>query len=182
MSLSKNLRVLAALGTVSGALWAGTFATFTDDATASSTFTAGTLDLVAGGDADDAHAFTALDMANMKPGDVKYAALTVANAGSLGFTYDLTTSASGTTGIQDELQLGARTVANTGACTSTGYTGAVLSTVISEGDLSAAAIDDRALASGSEVLCFKVELPQATGNDFQGDATTATFTLTATQS
>lgn len=184
MSLSKSIRVLAALGTLSGALWAGTFATFTDEATSASTFTAGTVDLVAGGEVDDAYGFTALQMGNMKPGDVVYAPLSVANDGSLGFSYGLSTAATGTT-LKDELQLGARTVANAAACDSAGggYTAAALSTVIAEGDLSAAAISSRTLAAGSsEVLCFKVQLPSTADNSFQGQTTTATFTLSATQS
>jgi hypothetical protein len=37
------------------------------------------------------------------------------------------------------------------------------------------------LALGAETLCFKVELPLATGNLFQTAATTATFTFDAEQ-
>ena len=90
---SKKVRLVLSLGLVSGVVWAGTFATFTDSGTATSTFTAGSVDLLLSGETDDAYAFTSIEMSNMKPGDVKYAPLTIANAGTLGFTYTMATSA-----------------------------------------------------------------------------------------
>ena len=92
----RKARLLVSLGSLSGLVWAGTFATFTDSGTADSTFTAGTVDILLSGETDDAYAFTSLEMANMKPGDVKYAALTVANSGTLGFSYTMATSATNT--------------------------------------------------------------------------------------
>lgn len=186
MSLSKNLRIVAALGTLSAAVWAGTFATFTDSATSASTFTAGTVDLLVGGAASDAYAFTSLEMSNMKPSDVKYAPLAITNPGTLGFTYTMATTATNadTKGLRDQLQLGAKVVANAAACDSAGAGyAASTTTVIAEGALSAAAITSRALAAaGGETLCVKVQLPTATGDTFQAATTTATFTFSATQS
>ena len=60
MSRSKKIRTLAALGTLSGAAWAGTFASFTDDASSAATFSAGTVDLVVGGDSRHASEWQAL--------------------------------------------------------------------------------------------------------------------------
>lgn len=189
MNTSKKIRVMAALGTLSGAVWAGTFATFTDSATSVSTFTAGTVDLVAGGDAGDAYAFTALTMTTMKPGDVKYAPLSIANVGSLGFSYTMATSATNldTKGLADQLTLGITKVATAAACDSAGvgYLAAVtaLDIASAEGALSTRAIASRTVAAGaSEVLCYKVTLPTASGDSFQAATTTATFTFSATQS
>lgn len=186
MNTSKKIRVIAALGTLSGAVWAGTFATFTDSATSTSTFTAGTVDLVAGGDADDVYAFTSLEMSNMKPGDVKYAPLSIANAGNLGFSYTMATSATNTDtkGLATQLTLGIRKVADAAACDSAGA-GYGLSADIAygEGALASGAIASRTVAAGtSEVLCYKVTLPTASDNTFQAATTTATFTFSATQS
>jgi spore coat-associated protein N len=187
MRTSKKLRLVLSLGSLSALVWAGTFATFTDSGTADSTFTAGSVDLLVGGEADDAYAFTAIEMSNMKPGDVKYAPLTITNNGSLGFSYSMATSATNadTKALRDQLTLGIRKVANAAACDSAGvgYAAAVLDTMTASGALSAAAISSRSLTAGaSEVACFRVELPSGSGDAFQGATTTATFTFSATQS
>jgi Camelysin metallo-endopeptidase len=180
----KNLKLLLCLGSLFGATWAGTFASFTDSGTATSTFTAGTIDLLLNSEADDDYAFTSLQMLNLKPGDVQYAPLTVANNGTLPFTYSMTASATNADGLglRDQLLLGIKKVANTGACDAAGYA-ASTDVLTAAGALSAGAIASRALASGtSEVLCFKIDLPLGSGNAFQGATAPATFTFTATQS
>ncbi len=185
MTRSTKIRALAALGSLAGLAWAGTFATFTDSATASSTFTAGTVDLELADEADDDYGFTAIEMANMKPGDVKYAPLKVENAGTLGFAYSMSVSATNADGkgLASQLVLGAKTVLDAATCDTAGLGyGLSATTVVAEGSLSSRTITNRALASGSEVLCVKVELPAGTGDTFQGATTTATFTFSATQS
>lgn len=185
MSMSKNVRVIAALGTLSAAVWAGTFASFTDDAGASATFTAGTVDLVAGGDSDDAKDFADLTVPNMKPGDVQYAPLTVDNVGTLGFTYGMTaTAVDGTpAGLGGALDLEVRSVAAAVNCSSSDFAGGA--SVVPAGDLTAAVISGRALAAaGGEVLCFKVTFPDTGSgldNALQGSSTTATFSFAAEQ-
>lgn len=185
MQRSRKIKVVLALGTLSSAVWASTYATFTDSATADSTFTAGSVDLVIGGDTSDAYAFTSLSSSNLKPGDVVYAPLTVANPGTLGFTYSMTSSSTDDgKALKNTLRLGAKLVANAGACDSggVGY-GASATTVMAEGAISSAAISSRSLAAGgSEVLCFKVELPSTAGDALQGATTTTTMTFAATQS
>ncbi len=187
MNRSKKLRAVAALGTLSAGVWAGTFATFTDDASSSSTFTAGTVNLELADEADDDYAFTSLEMGNMKPGDVKYAPLKVENAGSLGFTLDMTvgTTNADSKGLGNQLVMGARVVADAATCdgAGVGYTAATLATVVSEGSLSSRTVADRPLAStAAEVWCVKVQLPSASGNAFQAATTTATFSFVAEQS
>jgi hypothetical protein len=180
----KNLRLLLCLGSLVGATWAGTFATFTDSGTATSTFTAGTVDLLLNNEADDDYAFTTLQLLNIKPGDVQYAPLTIANNGSLPFTYTMATSATNgdSLGLRDQLTLGVKKVANAGACDAAGYA-ASTDVLTASGALSAGAIASRALAaSASEVACFRVELPSTVANALQGATSTATFTFTATQS
>ena len=182
MNASKKIRVLAALGTMSGAVWAGTFATFTDDATSQSTFSTGTVDMELNNDTTDAYSFASLSTSNMKPGDVKYAALTVENAGSIASTYTMT-SAESEAALSGELQLGAVVSATCDAASYTTASALATNIVIASGDLAAAAIaTPRSLgATTSETLCFRVELPSATTNAFQGLTTTSTFTFTLTQ-
>jgi predicted ribosomally synthesized peptide with SipW-like signal peptide len=185
MKISRQVKVVLALGSLSSAVWASTYASFTDSATAASTFTAGTVDLVLNGDASDAYSFTALQSSNLKPGDVVYAPLTIANTGTLGFTYTMTSSSTNTDGkgLKDTLTLGAKLVASTGACDAAGYAAAG-TTVVTEAAISGAAISSaRGLsASSSEVLCFKVTLPSSAGDTLQASTTTTTMTFNATQS
>ena len=185
MRTATKLRLVLCLGSLSGLVWAGTFATFTDSGTASSTFTAGTVDLVVSGETDDAYDFTSIQMGNMKPGDVKYAPLTIANTGTLGFTYSMSTSSTNTDSknLAGQLTLGVKKVDAEATCDSAGVGyGASAVTLMSAGALSSAAIASRSLAaSASEVACFRVELPSTADNTYQGATTTATFTFSATQ-
>lgn len=187
MNVSKKIRTVAALGTLSGAVWAGTFATFTDSATGSSTFTSGTVDLTLA-----ASQFTTLSTSLMKPGDVKYAPLTVTNAGTLGYNYTMTSAETETT-LSGALTLQA--VKGAATCDSTGFTAALAAitlatpgyeNVIPNGSLASAGISTpRAIAaSATEALCVKVAFPDGgagADNGLQGLTTTSTFTFTATQ-
>jgi hypothetical protein len=179
----RKTRLLLTLGVLFGAVWAGTFATFTDSGTAGSTFTAGSVDLLINSEGDDDYAFTSIEMSNMKPGDVTYAPLTIANNGSLSFSYSMATSATNadSKALRDQLTLGIRKVAST--CDATTYGAASGASILfAEAALSGGAISSRTLASGNEVLCYKVLLPSGSGDSFQGATTTATFTFSATQS
>lgn len=186
MQLARKIKVLASLGTLSTAVWASTYATFTDSATSASAFTAGTVDLLVSSETDDAYAFTALESGNLKPGDVVYAPLTMNNAGTLAFGYSMSSSSTNADAkaLRDTLRLGAKVVANAPACDSAGvgYT-ASATTVLAEGAINGASFTSRGLASGAtEVLCFKVELPSAAGDSLQAATTTTTMTFAATQS
>ena len=189
MSRSKKIRTLAALGTLSGAAWAGTFASFTDDASSAATFSAGTVNLVVGGDTDDAHDFAALTVSNMKPGDVKYAPLSVANAGSLGFTYVLSGSAVDTAGtpagLGAALRVAVKSVGASATCDATTFGSSTDAVVTSRAFSAVSSVARPVATAGSETLCFQVTFPNGTAandNPLQGSATTATLSFTATQS
>lgn len=196
MNASTKIRVIAALGSLSGAVWAGTFATFTDSGDATATFTAGTIDLKL--DGTDNTAWTALELVNLKPGTTKVAPLTVSNPSStttLPFDYSMSTVATNTDtkNLAARLTLQAYRAASTAACTTSGATDLAYSTaytaagadVMASGPLANASITGRSLAAGgSEVWCFKVTMPSGTAsqdNPYQGAATTATFTFSAVQ-
>lgn len=188
MSRSKKIRTLAALGTLTGAAWAGTFASFTDDASSAATFSAGTVDLVVGGDTDDAHHFASLSVVDMKPGDVKYAPLSVANPGSLNLSYVLEGATADTTGkpagLGAALRVAVKSVGTSTTCDAAAFT-ASTDSVVTSSAFSAVSTTARPVAkAGSETLCFQVTFPNgtaATDNPLQGAATTATLSFTATQ-
>jgi predicted ribosomally synthesized peptide with SipW-like signal peptide len=184
MKLSRRIKVVLALGTMSSAVWASTYATFTDSATATSTFTAGSVDLVLNADTSDAYSFTTLSSSNMKPTDVVYAPLTVANTGTLGFSFSMASSSTNadSKALRDTLEMGIKLVANAGACDAAGYA-ASATTIHAQAAINGQSVGARTLSAGSsEVWCFKVELPSGAGDSLQGATTTTTMTFSATQS
>jgi hypothetical protein len=169
------LALVLALSAVS--LGAGMFslAIFTDTAASTGTFASGTIDIAT----TPAVAFT---VGAMVPGDATTQALTIANSGTAQLRYSLTTTATNTLG--DALTLTIRTL-GTGCAAFDG------SSVLAATTLDGAAFGsptqgpdggDRTLAAAaSEVLCFRVSLPLATGNGLQGTSSSATFTFDAEQ-
>jgi len=169
------MAALAILTAVSLGAGATSLALFTDSAASTGTFTSGTVDITS----DPTVAFT---VAAMMPGDDNTQALTIANAGTGALRYSLTTVATNVLG--DTLTLTVRTF-GTDCATFDG------TTVLAATALDGAAIGspaqgadagDRVLAAASsEVLCFRVSLPLATGNALQGISSSVTFTFDAEQ-
>lgn len=187
MNASKKIRMIAALGTLSAGVWAGTFAAFTDSAPGSAVFSTGTVDIVLDTAVDDAaYDFATFTTSNMKPGQAAtYATLPVKNSGSLAFGYTMATASTNTDtkNLNTQLTYGVRAVTAATACNATGFAASTDIRVV-DGALSAAATTvSKALAAGtSELLCFKIELPSTVGDTYQGATTTATLTFSATQS
>jgi len=126
------------------------------------------------------------------PGDVVTNPLVVTNAGTASLRYAVKSVATNVDakGLKDQLVLAVSTIDTTTPETPCSeFNGTSLYT----GDLDSSAglilgnavpgqtAGDRVLAVGSETLCFRVSLPSATGNAFQGAATTATFTFDSEQ-
>lgn len=150
-------------------------ATFTDSKTSSGSFTSGTVVL----GTSPATLFT---LTSIMPGDSGSAALTVSNAGTGQLRYAVTSSSTNadSKNLRDQIAL----TVKAGACPGAGaalFSGALSAAAM--GDVTAGnQAGDRTLAAAtSEQLCFAWSLPLATGNAFQGAATTTTFTFTAEQ-
>lgn len=182
---SAKIRAAVALLSVVGFGTVATLAAFSDQGSETATFSTGTLDMKFDGTTlDSPTALTTLNMVDVKPGTVKVAPLTVQNAGDLAFGYAMTTAA--TDALAPALQLSVVKVTSVEGCTAAAnFAPTATANVLVP---AATALDDvavtssRALAVGaSEVLCFKVELPQATDNTFQGKSASATFTFRADQ-
>ncbi|MGL4173796.1 MAG: TasA family protein [Actinomycetota bacterium] len=181
---------LLALGvTGAGLTSAVTGAIFTDTATiASNTFTTGTVDI------DAAPATSAISLANMAPGDVVTAPITVTNAGTLAHRYAVTSTSDAPDAnflaaqLQMSIKSGVTTCSNAGfsgsgaAVYTAGVLGSTTGTNVIGNPTQGSQAGDRTLAAGaSEVLCVQVTLPLSTGNAYQNKTTTAVFTFNAEQ-
>jgi hypothetical protein len=171
------------MATLAGLL---TAAIFTDtQALGANAFTTGTVDISA------APASAAVTFANMAPGDMVTAPITVSNAGSLQLRYSVRST---TTENVLAAQLDMTVKSNVVTCTNAGFGGSG-SVLYGPNDLGSMAglnvigdpaqgadPGDRVLnAAASEVLCVHVSLPLATGNAYQNVTTTASLDFIAEQ-
>ncbi len=178
------LTLLAFAGLVS----VGTMALFTDQAqVGANTFATGDVDI------STTPSTALVSFSNMAPGDTITDDLVLNNTSSLATRYSISASADNTDtkGLKDQLVLTIKTVdVTTPASPCDNFDGTELYT----GDVDSSAgklvgdstagnhTGDRALvANTGETLCFRVNLPTATGNAFQNASTTATFTFDAEQ-
>lgn len=157
-------------------------AVFTDqEVNAANTFDTGSVLL---NDAPDSAFVT---YANMAPGDSVISQLALTNAGTLDLRYSMATSATNVDakGLRDQLQLTVRLKTGNPCANQDGAIifgpGALSSAAFGSSAQGAQAGDRTVVAAATETLCFKVELPLATGNAYQTAATTATFTFDAEQ-
>jgi hypothetical protein len=171
-------RILAAilgLSVLSAGAGAMSLAIFTDTAASTGTFAAGTVDITS----SPTVAFTVTDM---MPGDTTTQAMTIANAGTATFRYSMSTTATNTLGTA--LTLTVRTLGT--SCATFDGTVVVATTALNGAAIGSATqgaqAGDRTLAGlANEVLCFRVELPLATGDALQGITSAVTFTFAAEQ-
>jgi predicted ribosomally synthesized peptide with SipW-like signal peptide len=198
LSMSKLAITTGLLGGVVAVTTFGTMALFTDsDAVDANTFSTGTIAL-------STNPTTALvTFSNMMPGDAVTNPVVVSNTGTESLRYAVGSVSTNTDskGLKDQLVLEVRTIDFTtpvspcndfdgpAVAAAAAYTGdldssagKILGDVATGQNGVAASGGDRVLASStSETLCFRVSLPIATGNAFQGAATTATFTFASEQ-
>ena len=169
-------------GAIGGFATTDTLALFTDQETNSAnTFTAGTVDI------SQSPTSALVTYSNMAPGDSTVQALVLTNSGSLELRYAISTSATNadSLGLAAQLQLTVRAKTSSACSAEDGtvlYGPAALSSGAIGDATTGSQSGDRSLAAAaSETLCFKVELPVASGNTYQGATTTATFTINAEQ-
>lgn len=172
----------------------GTFALFTTQETAgANAFSTGTVDLTT------TPASTVMSLSGMVPGDtVSDNPITASNTGTSELRYSVSSTATNADGLglKDQLVMTVKTIDVTTPETPCDnfdgtqlYTGDLDSTAgriigdpASGQDGVAGTGGDRTLASNaSETLCFEVNLPTATGNEYQNASTDATFTFDAEQ-
>lgn len=187
---SATLLLTGALALATVASSAFSFALFTDQETVTGTFTSGTIVL------DDAKvdALT-LSTTGMMPGDSVTDDVVIENDGTSQLRYALSTSSTNadTKDVRSQLTLTIKTIDVTtpaSPCDNFDGTSVLASTVLFDGTTNAgfgssatgAQTGDRVLAAAAnETLCFRVSLPSATSNAYQGATTTTTFTFDAEQ-
>ncbi|WP_104138077.1 SipW-dependent-type signal peptide-containing protein [Arthrobacter sp. ZGTC131] len=183
-----RIRALLCIGTVLGLGAVGTLAAWTDEATATATFSAGTLALklaaVPGGTLADSVAVTSMNMTGMYPGVSRAGMVEVANSGTVPLAYLLAgTASNGAGGLGGDLG-SALTVSiyTGGTATNNGLAGTCSGTLIGTANIPLAGpllATARPLAPATtEALCLLVALPAAAATELQGTTTTATFTFT----
>jgi hypothetical protein len=163
-------------------------AVFSDSqAVDANTFSTGTIDV------STSPTSALVTYSDLAPGDKTTQPLVVSNAGTLELRYAISGSATNADAkaLKDQLSLIVKTIDVTTPASPCDnfdgtqlYSGDVDSTAGKlVGDSTAGSqTGDRTLAaSGSETLCFRVELPSASGNAYQNASTTATFTFDAEQ-
>jgi hypothetical protein len=166
-----------------------TLAIFTDqDTVGANAFTGGTIVL-------GVNPTTALiTYTNMLPGDSVTNGIVVSNTGTGQLRYAISSSATNADGkaLKDQLVLTIKTIDVTTPATpcdnfdgsSTLYSGDLDSTagkLVGDNTQGSQAGDRVLAAAANETLCFRASLPLATGNAYQGAATTATFTFDSEQ-
>ena len=183
--ISLALLGIGLLGMLAGL---STLAVFTDSAAVdSNSFTTGTVDI-------STSPTTALvTFSNMAPGDTVTNPLVATNAGSLQLRYAITSTATNTDakGLKDQLVLTIKTIDLTapgvpcdnfdGTQLYTGDVDGTTGALVGSNAQGSQAGDRTLAAAASETLCFRVDLPLATGNAFQNATTTATLTFDAEQ-
>jgi spore coat-associated protein N len=179
------LMAASAMVSLSAGQWS--LALFTDQETVTGTFTSGSVIL----DAVKIDAL-ALTTSGMVPGDSVTDDVVVENDGTVELRYSLATSSTDADakGLRDVLTLTVKTVDvdATLPCDAFDGTSVLPATALGAsgagfGDVTAGDDpDDRTLAAGTnETLCFRVTLPDVTGNAYQAATTTTTFTFDAEQ-
>lgn len=179
---SGRIRALLAVGGVLGLGAVSTLAAWTDDATATASFTSGSIDLRLNGDQGNptAYRLTSLDVGNMKPGDSAAAALPVQNKGTLPFAYRVTTTATTSNNFASALTVKITAGTVSGSGTTATCSGPILlgpATIASSPVLSR---NDGLQAGDAETLCIAIGLPSGTANAAQGQSTTVNFAFAAT--
>jgi spore coat-associated protein N len=187
--LSRILVVLLLVGVVAATLGVASNAIFTDSQDVdANTFSTGTVDI-------STNPTTALvTYTGMAPGDEATNDITVSNAGTLELRYAVTSTTTENI-LAGQLDLTIWDEAEESDpgtdCNSTppstvlygpddlGSTTGV--DVIGDPTQGVQGGERTLAASANETLCFKVELPDTTGDSFQGLSTTATFTFAAEQ-
>lgn len=172
-----HLLVSATIVTVAGAgiATAASGALFTDTETATMEVSSGWVDVAVGGS-------TVVGMSNLKPGDVFFRSLNVANTGSLGFSYLLSALPVNGAGasLVDALQVETWKTSTAEACASSTYTEGVL--IGAEGSLSQLTLPVRQLTPGnSETLCLRISLPTTTSLSAAGKNSKVTLSVASEQ-
>lgn len=171
--LAASLAIVTVAG--AGVATAASGALFTDTDAATMDVSSGWVDVAVGGP-------TVLSLSNLKPGDVFYRSLNVANTGSLAFAYSLTGSRPSGSGapLVDALRVESWKTATAEACASATYTSGTQ--IGADMSLSQLSLTGRQLNAGTaETVCLRISLPTSTPNAVAGKTSSVTLTIASEQ-
>lgn len=173
------LRLAISLATVmtagAGVVTAASGAMFTDTETASMDVSSGWVDITAGGT-------NVVALSNLKPGDVFFRSMNVANAGSLDFTYGITASRATGAGapLVDAILVETWKMADATTCTEAGYNSGTL--IAASSTLTALNVASQLMTpASSHTVCFRFNLPLSTPNAVAGKTSNVTMTIASQQ-
>ena len=158
-----------------GIVTAASGAMFTDTETATMDVSSGWVDITVGG-------INVVALSNLKPGDVFFRSMNVANAGSLDFTYGITASRPTGAGapLVDAILVETWKLTDGANCTAANYqTGTVIAASSSLKDLNVA--NQVMTPASSHAVCFRLSLPMSTPNAVAGKTATVTMTIASQQ-
>ena len=186
--ITKLLASVLVLVMMGGAMTLGTNAVFSDTTTlGANSFQTGSIDI------STSPASALFSVNGMMPGDSVTQPLTVSNDGSAELRYAISATATDPDGqaLKDQLTLTIKSADVTtpgvpcddfdGAQLYSGDLDGTTGALVGDNSQGAQAGDRVVAAGSSEVLCFQVSLPLATGNAAQNTSTEATFTFDAEQ-
>jgi predicted ribosomally synthesized peptide with SipW-like signal peptide len=186
--ITKVLASVLVLVMMGGAMTLGTNAVFSDTTTlGANSFQTGSIDI------STSPASALFSVNGMMPGDSVTQPLTVSNDGSAELRYAISATATDPDGqaLKDQLTLTIKSADVTtpgvpcddfdGAQLYSGDLDGTTGALVGDNSQGAQAGDRVVAAGSSEVLCFQVSLPLATGNAAQNTSTEATFTFDAEQ-
>lgn len=171
--LAASLVIITVAG--AGVATAASGALFTDADAATMDVSSGWVDVAVGGP-------TVVALANLKPGDVLYRSVNVANSGSLAFSYSLTATRPTGSGapLVDALRVESWKTSTAEAYASSTYAGGTQ--IGTDTSLSQLSLTGRQLTAGtSETVCLRISLPSSTPNAIAGKTSTVTLTVASEQ-
>lgn len=158
-----------------GVVTAASGAMFTDTETASMDVSSGWVDITVGGT-------NVVALSNLKPGDVFFRSLNVANAGSLDFNYGITASRPAGAGapLVDAILVETWKLTDGANCTAANYqTGTLIAASSSLKDLNVAS---QVMApASSHAVCLRLALPISTPNAIAGKTSNVSMTIASEQ-
>lgn len=168
-----SLATLAVAGM--GIVTATSGAMFTDTAIADMDVSSSWVDVAVGG-------ATMVPLSNLKPGDVIFRPVNIANTGSLDFSYEITTERKNgpSAALVDALEVETWKTPTAEACELATYQGGIhIGTASSLTHLSMS--NPNLVAGTAETVCLRISLPPTTSNTAAGKNATVTFTIASQQ-
>jgi hypothetical protein len=158
-----------------GVVTAASGAMFTDTETATMDVSSGWVDITVGGT-------NVVALSNLKPGDVFFRSMNLANAGSLDFKYAMTATRPTGAGapLVDAILVETWKLTDGANCTAAKYQTGTL--IAASSTLTALQVSNQLMApASSHAVCFRLSLPMSTPNAIAGKTSNVSITIASEQ-